>query len=84
MYELRPRSDRFLSVVVGALVSYALLETAIAYVRERREQFVAWRDKYVEPFLQHPGRREWLKETLEREEMTVKTRAIDDCGCDDA
>lgn len=78
------RGDRFLSVVVGALVSYAFLEATIAYVTERREQFNAWRDKFVEPFMRHPGRREWLRETLVREEMNVKTAVADDCGCDDA
>ena len=65
-------SDRFLSVMVGALVSYAFLEAAIAYTRERREQFLSWREKFVEPFVRHPGRREWLRETLMREEMTEK------------
>lgn len=78
------RSDRFLSVMVGALVSYAFLETFIAYARERREQFTAWRDKFVEPFVRHPGRREWLRDTLVREEMNVKAPVADDCGCDDA
>lgn len=77
-------SNRFLSVIVGALVSYAFLEAGIAYTRERRERFIAWRDKYVEPFIRHPGRREWLRETLMREEMTIKTAVIDDCGCNDA
>lgn len=81
---MNTRSDRFLSVLVGAMVSYAFLEAAVAYVRERREQFEAWRDKFVEPFMRHPGRREWLRETLVREEMTVKAPVTDDCGCDDA
>ena len=78
------RSDRFLAVVVGALVSYAFLEAGIAYVQERREQFAAWRDKFIEPFVTHPGRREWLRETLEREEMNVRVHANECEGCPDA
>lgn len=69
------RNDRFLSVIVGALVSYAFLEAAIAYTKERREQFLAWRDQFTEPFARHPGRREWLRETLMREEMREKVNA---------
>lgn len=69
------RNDRFLSVVVGALVSYALLEATIAYAKERREQFLAWRDRFIEPFERNPGRREWLRETLVREEMREKVNA---------
>lgn len=87
------RDDRFIAVVVGGLVSYALIEGAIGYLRDRREKFVMWREKFVEPFLTHPGRREWLSETLTREEMNVTPKHIvdaatgnvsEDCGCTDA
>lgn len=71
---MNPRDDRFLSIVVGALVSYALLEVAVAYARERRERWNEWYGSFVAPFRKHPGRREWLRETLQREEMIVKDR----------
>ena len=87
---IRTANDRFLSIVVGALVSYALLETVTAYAKERRDNWRNWYASFVEPFRKHPGRREWLRETLNREEMTVRPSTMpavaveNDCGCDDA
>lgn len=72
---MNARDDRFLSVVVGALVAYALFETVAAYATERRERWAAWFNDFTAPFIRHPGRREWMRETLLREEMNVKDRA---------
>lgn len=87
---IRTANSRFLSIVVGSLVSYALLEMTIAYARERHEQWQKWYESFVAPFMKHPGRQEWLRETLMREEMvvrepvTVPAATTDDCGCTDA
>lgn len=78
---MNPRDDRFLSIVVGALVSYALLETAVAYARERQERWEAWYGEFVAPFRKHPGRLAWMRETLQREEMNVRNTHI---GASDA
>ncbi len=69
------KDDRFLSLVVGALVSYALFDTFIAYTTERRQRWAAWFNDFTAPFVKHPGRRAWLRETLMREEMSVKDHA---------
>jgi len=76
---IRNANNRFLQVAVGALVSYALLETFVAYVRERREQLARSR-----------GWLAFIRDRLVSEEMTVRqpttvTVAVaDDCGCTDA
>lgn len=79
---MRTANDRFVYIIVGALVSYAMLETAISYAKERREQWAAWFNAFSEPFIKHPGRREFLRESLIKEEMTITTRAANDCECE--
>ncbi len=87
---IRSANERFLQIVVGALVSYALLETAVAYTKERRERWEAWYASFVAPFRKHPGRLEYLRDALNREEMTVRQPVTvpaafeNDCGCTDA
>jgi hypothetical protein len=67
------RDDRFLTIAVGGLVAYAFFEMGREYVKERRQKWVAWYSSFTEPFNRNPGRREWLRETLTREELTVRS-----------
>lgn len=71
------RDDRLATVIVGALISYALLETARAYAMERQERWRSWYASFVKPFMVNPGRREFLRESLLREEMTLRKVVID-------
>lgn len=77
-------SDRFVSFMVAATFAYLGVE----YLIQKRERFAAWRAEFTAPFEKHPGRREFLRDLLTREEMTIKERkpvAVDaNCGCDDA
>lgn len=75
------KETRLVGVLVAATFGYVFIE----YLVKRAADFKAWRSEFIAPFLRHPGRRDFLRETLMREEMTTRKVAIsDDCGCDDA
>lgn len=76
------KETRLVGVMVAATFGYVLME----YLIKRATDFNAWRSEFVAPFLRHPGRRDFLRETLMREEMTTRQVAVadDGCGCDDA
>lgn len=70
------KDTRLVGVIVAATFGYVLMEALI----RRAATFNAWRRDYLAPFLQHPGRREFLRDALIREEMTTrKTTSPDDC-----
>lgn len=57
--------SRFVTLIVGAIFVYVGIE----YLIERRRVFMEWRDSFLAPFARHPGRREFLRESLMLEEM---------------
>jgi hypothetical protein len=58
-------NSRFVTLMVDAIFVYVGIE----YLIERRRAFLAWRESFVAPFLRHPGRREFLRESLMLEEL---------------
>jgi hypothetical protein len=79
------RDNRFVGFVILATIAYLGVEYAI----HQRELFNRWYADFSAPFTKHPGRKEWLRETLLREEHTIRPSVTagttDDCGgCDDA
>lgn len=75
---MKQSTDRLTAVVVAAMFGYIVIE----YVAARMEAFDEWYKGFVAPFIRHPGRREFLRETLMREEMTVKVKALPCEDCD--
>lgn len=90
---------RIAVVVTAGLFGYFIVEEIMRSAEQKRAAFAKWRADYVAPFIKHPRRLEWLRETLRAEEMHVASRpvtgatsrdgsagtdATKDCGCDDA
>lgn len=93
------RLDRLTTVASVTLLTAIVVHAALETIEERHLRFVQWRDSFLAPFINHPGRVEWLRDTLMREEMTIRDRhpkvelaarlverksVDDDCDCDDA
>lgn len=60
--------SRFVSFILVAVFAYVAVEYAI----ERRRSFAAWRADFLAPFVKNPGRREFLRDALMTEEMTIR------------
>ncbi len=73
------RDNRFVAFLVAATFAYVLMEATVRTLIEKRARFMEWRTAFVGQFERHPGRREWLRDTLRREEQTVRARATEPC-----
>lgn len=77
-------SNRQVAFVVALTLGFVITEALIRQRRQAAARLAEWRQTFIEPFVRTPGRREWLRETLMREEQTIRTTAAADCGCSDA
>lgn len=61
-------TKRLTYIFVGMTFAYIGVE----YLVERHNAFIEWRASFLAPFAKHPGRREFLHDTLIREEFNVR------------
>jgi len=73
-------NDRAAYAFAALVVGYVIVDTIIKERHAAAKRLVTWRDSWLAPFLRTPGRREFLRETLIREEMTVKETSGKDAG----
>jgi molybdopterin biosynthesis enzyme len=72
-------NERAAYAFAALMVGYVIVETIIKERHATAERFTKWRNGWLAPFLRTPGRREFLRESLIREEMREK-EPVNDAG----
>ena len=63
---MKVSDNAVVAMLVGAVASYM----AVEYVGAKRREFLEWRVKWIASILKTPGKREYLRDQMMREEFT--------------